>query len=225
MRRSLLFSLLATVVVMAGCPSKPKNGECKTSDDCKEQAGFGKFCVEGRCQECGADTDCQAGFVCRSNKCIPRPECSQDADCGAGKTCQDGRCAAGTSSKIDCESDAQCPSGQACEAGHCAEKAPGGGGCGGEENAAHFGFDRSDLDSDARAALDKVASCLKGGKGGRVVIEGNCDERGTTEYNLHLGERRAESVRRYLVNLGLDPKSVKTTSYGKERPICSESTE
>jgi len=226
MRRSLLFSLTVTALFLAGCPSKPKDGECKTGDDCKDQQGYGKVCIEGRCQECGADTDCQAGFVCRENKCTPRPECSQDADCGAGKTCQDGRCTA--AAKPECENDAQCGSGQACEAGRCVAKAGGAeaaSACGGEENGVHFGFDSADLDTQARGTLEKVASCLKAAGGARVTVEGHCDERGTTEYNLHLGERRAEAVRKYLVNLGLDGKSVKTVSYGKERPVCSEQSE
>ncbi len=225
MRRSLLLSLSVTVLFLAGCPSKPKNGECKTSDDCKDQQGYGKVCVEGRCQECGADTDCQAGFVCRQNKCTPRPECSQDADCGAGKSCQDGRCVA-AEAKAECETDAQCGAGKACEAGRCVAKAGAAGAeCGGEENAVHFAFDKADLDAQARGILDKAASCLKAASGARVTVEGHCDERGTTEYNLHLGERRAEAVRKYLVNLGVPAKSVKTTRSGEERPLCTEHTE
>ncbi len=227
MRRSLLLSLTVTAMFLAACPSKPKNGECKSSDDCKDQQGYGKVCVEGRCQECGADTDCQAGFVCRQNKCVPRPECSQDADCGAGKTCQDGRCVA-AASKAECENDAQCGSGQACEGGRCVSKAGGAGAaaaCGGEDNSVHFAFDKADLDSDARSTLEKVASCLKSAGGARVTVEGNCDERGTTEYNLHLGERRAEAAKKYLVNLGVPAGKLKTVSYGKEKPVCTESNE
>jgi peptidoglycan-associated lipoprotein len=228
MRRSLLLSLSVTVLFLAGCPSKPKNGECKSSDDCKEQQGYGKICVQGRCQECGADNDCQAGFVCRENKCTPRPECSQDADCGAGKSCREGRCTA-AAAQTECDSDAQCGPGRGCEAGRCVAKqasaAAAAPSCGGEVNAVHFGFDRADLDGEARSTLEKVASCLKAVKGARVTVEGHADERGTTEYNLHLGERRAESVRKYLANLGLDQKSIKATSYGKERPLCNEHTE
>ena len=59
----------------------------------------------------------------------------------------------------------------------------------------------------------------------RVNIEGNCDERGTREYNLALGARRANAVKEYLVSLGVAASRVETISYGKERPICSESTE
>jgi peptidoglycan-associated lipoprotein len=70
-----------------------------------------------------------------------------------------------------------------------------------------------------------MVSCLKQAGNVPLVVEGHADQRGTTEYNLHLGERRAESVRKYLVNLGVDAKSAKATSYGKERPVCTESTE
>ncbi|HVI75928.1 MAG TPA: OmpA family protein [Anaeromyxobacteraceae bacterium] len=229
MRRLFLLSLCMATLVSAGCPSKPKNGECKSSDDCKEQQGYGKVCVQGRCQECGADTDCQAGFVCRDNKCAPRPECSQDADCGAGKACQAGRCVA-AAPKPECESDAQCGTNQLCQAGKCVAKpAPTGAeaaaACSGEEHAVRFAFNKADLDTEARGILDGMAQCLKQAGNVPLTVEGHCDERGTTEYNLHLGERRAEAVKKYLVNLGLDAKSLKAVSYGKERPVCNESTE
>ena len=230
MRRLFLLSLCLTALVSAGCPSKPQNGECKTSDDCKEQQGYGKVCVQGRCQECGVDTDCQAGFVCRDNKCAPRPECTQDADCGAGKACQAGRCIAAAAPKPECEGDAQCGANQTCQAGKCVAKAAPTGAeaaaaCSGEAHAVHFAFDKSDLDTEARGILDGMASCLKDAGGVALTVEGHCDERGTTEYNLHLGERRAEAVKKYLVNLGLDAKTLKTISFGEERPVCSESTE
>jgi peptidoglycan-associated lipoprotein len=222
MRRVLLISLSVALMSLAGCGSKPKNGECKSNDECKDQQAYGKVCVEGHCQECGADTDCQAGFVCRQNKCLPRPECSADSDCGAGKSCQDGRCVAGAAN--ECTSDGDCGTGKGCEAGRCVTKSDAASSaCGGEENAVRFGFDRADLDEASRATLDKIAQCLKSAKG--ATVEGHCDERGTTEYNLHLGERRAEAVRKYLGNLGVPMKSLKTTSYGQERPLCTERTE
>ena len=83
-------------------------------------------------------------------------------------------------------------------------------------------FPRSDK---ARGTLDKMASCLKDARGARILVEGNCDERGTAEYNIQLGQRRAEAVKRYLVNLGLDAGAIRTTSYGKEKPVCTEHNE
>src|SRR5512140_1323100 len=118
MRRILLVSCSLVALSLAACSSKPKNGECSNSDDCKDQQGYGKVCVQGRCQECGIDTDCQAGFVCRENKCQPRPECSQDTDCGAGRACQAGKCIA-AAPKAECETDVQCGAGRACQSGRC----------------------------------------------------------------------------------------------------------
>ncbi len=81
-----------------------------------------------------------------------------------------------------------------------------------------FGYDRSDLTSDARSTLERQAQWLSQYQNVNIVIEGHADERGTREYNLALGERRATSVRNYLVALGVSPTRVRTISYGKERP-------
>lgn len=80
-----------------------------------------------------------------------------------------------------------------------------------------FGFDSSDLSSESREVLDRQADCMKQ-HSFKVVVEGHCDERGTREYNLALGERRANSARNYLLSKGLDSERVSTVSYGKERP-------
>ena len=81
-----------------------------------------------------------------------------------------------------------------------------------------FGYDRSDLDSDALELLQDQVAWLKQNSDVSVTIEGHCDERGTREYNLALGEKRAQSVKNYLVGLGINPDRVSTISYGKERP-------
>jgi peptidoglycan-associated lipoprotein len=81
-----------------------------------------------------------------------------------------------------------------------------------------FDFDKSDLRPDARAQAQKWAEFLKKYPQDTVTIEGNCDDRGTREYNLALGERRASAAKRFLVTLGIDAKRVATISYGKERP-------
>jgi peptidoglycan-associated lipoprotein len=83
-----------------------------------------------------------------------------------------------------------------------------------------FGFDSADLSAEARTALEKQAAWLKKFGGVRIVIEGHCDERGTREYNLALGERRANASKDYLVALGINPARIKTISYGKERPAA-----
>ncbi|WP_264663993.1 peptidoglycan-associated lipoprotein Pal [Azospirillum fermentarium] len=88
-----------------------------------------------------------------------------------------------------------------------------------------FGFDRSDLSAEARATLDRQAQWLKTYGNVNVTIEGHADERGTREYNLALGERRANAVKKYLVAQGINTARVKTISYGKERPAVVGSGE
>lgn len=82
----------------------------------------------------------------------------------------------------------------------------------------YFDFDKSDLRDDAKASLREHAETLRANPGLLVLIEGHCDERGTEEYNIALGERRATRVREYLVELGVDPSILKTISYGETQP-------
>lgn len=89
----------------------------------------------------------------------------------------------------------------------------------------YFDFDKSFIREDATPSLQKVADYMKKNKDARIRIEGNCDERGTSEYNMALGDRRANSARKYLMALGIDGKRLSTVSYGKERPACAEHTE
>ncbi|ODS53728.1 MAG: peptidoglycan-associated lipoprotein [Acidobacteria bacterium SCN 69-37] len=89
----------------------------------------------------------------------------------------------------------------------------------------HFAYDSSDLDDTARASLQKNATWLQRWTSTRVTVEGHADSRGTSEYNLALGERRAASVRDYLASLGVEAARMATVSLGEERPLCSEETE
>lgn len=88
-----------------------------------------------------------------------------------------------------------------------------------------FGYDRFDLTPEARAILERQAAWLRQYPGVQVLIAGNCDERGTREYNLALGARRAAAARDYLVGLGISANRMQTVSYGKERPIDPRSVE
>jgi len=81
-----------------------------------------------------------------------------------------------------------------------------------------FNYDSFELDSDAQELLQDQVAWLKQHSGVSVIIEGHCDERGTREYNLALGEKRAQSVKNYLIGLGISSDRVSTISYGKERP-------
>jgi peptidoglycan-associated lipoprotein len=94
-----------------------------------------------------------------------------------------------------------------------------------EVRDAYFDLDKADIRPDARAALSKTADFLKNYPRFKVAIEGHCDERGSTEYNLGLGDRRATAVKQYLVSLGIAADRISTVSYGKEKPFCMESNE
>ncbi len=84
----------------------------------------------------------------------------------------------------------------------------------------YFDFDKYNLRDDARRQLDANADILRNNPGMNIVIEGHCDERGTDEYNLALGERRAQAAREYLIRLGIDASRINVLSYGEERPVA-----
>jgi len=94
-----------------------------------------------------------------------------------------------------------------------------------EVRDAYFDFNKADIRPDAREALAKTADLLRNYPQFKVTIEGHCDERGSTEYNLVLGDRRAAAVKSYLVSLGISADRMNTVSYGKEKPFCTESNE
>jgi peptidoglycan-associated lipoprotein len=89
----------------------------------------------------------------------------------------------------------------------------------------HFAFDKADINPEDAKILDASAAYLKGNPDQLVLIEGHCDERGTNEYNLALGERRAKAAMNYLVSNGVAAARITTISYGKERPLCTQKNE
>ncbi len=88
----------------------------------------------------------------------------------------------------------------------------------------YFEFDQARISTDMQALVSNNADYMKDNPGTVIVIEGNCDERGTNEYNLALAERRAINVKEYMVNLGILPQRIRTVSYGEERPLFTESS-
>ncbi len=94
-----------------------------------------------------------------------------------------------------------------------------------ENEDIHFDFDKYYIRPDAAEILKKKAQWLKEHPEVHLLIEGHCDERGTEEYNLALGERRANSAKEFLVSLGIDPKRISIISYGEERPVDPRSCE
>jgi peptidoglycan-associated lipoprotein len=231
---------LAALAVLTGCP--PKFPNCKTDEHCKEaENNEGKLvCILGQCQECGRDEDCPAGKICKFNKCEVKPQCLADADCTGGLVCRAQKCVpectrneeCGANMKcegvrcvpaLECSADADCKEGKVCENNKCIVKV-----AAAVEKACdivtiHFEFDKYEITSESRSALEKNADCMKQKGVKNLVIEGNCDERGTTEYNMSLGLNRANAAKKFLQNLGV--KNVKAISYGKERPVCTQSSE
>jgi peptidoglycan-associated lipoprotein len=236
-RRSWLVGVGALgLLLLTGCP--PAYPKCDSDENCKEHK---EFCVNGQCRECATDQNCKPGFVCQDNACKPKPECTDDAACGAGRKCDSGKCVAkGCAQDGDCGPNARCTnnvctpntcatsddcrSGEECQAGVCVKGAAvGAKAC--NWTPVHFGFDLSSLDSEARTQLDTLAPCIKKAQVKKVVLEGNTDDRGTEEYNLQLSIRRASSVKKYLVDLGVSPAILETVGYGKLRPAVQGNTE
>lgn len=89
----------------------------------------------------------------------------------------------------------------------------------------YFDFDKYDVTDDAKPTLKALADYLIKSKPGSILIEGHCDERGTSEYNLALGEKRALSTKKYLVSFGVSSSWLETISYGEEKPLCAGKTE
>jgi peptidoglycan-associated lipoprotein len=102
-------------------------------------------------------------------------------------------------------------------------------GLGPEENGilkdVHFGFDSAEIDAGERAVLSQNADWLRSNGRAKIEVEGHCDSRGTIEYNLSLGAKRAKSVKDALVGLGVSADRVSTISYGKELPLCQEESD
>jgi peptidoglycan-associated lipoprotein len=241
MRTLKLTTLAALALVAAGC--KPDYPKCQNDDHCKEH---GEICIQGQCRECGEDGQCKEGYVCRDYTCMVKPECVASADCPQAQKCRAGKCTPECEVAQDCANPNQkcvnnacvaqdfcldnsnCGETEECRAGRCEPKAMSVASASGEPavdwsqcqlKPVHFEFNDYSLTGDGRGALDYNADCLKNRADlKRITIEGHCDERGTEEYNLALGEKRANAVRKYLVDLGVDAARMKTLSFGKEKP-------
>jgi len=89
----------------------------------------------------------------------------------------------------------------------------------------YFDFDKALIRDDQASVIQSNADAIKSNSSWRVTLEGNCDERGTNEYNIALGDKRARVIHDYLVNLGVDPARLNVMSFGEEKPVCSEHDE
>ena len=230
----VLFTFSSMLLFLAGCP--PKYPKCDNDEHCKEK----EYCVKGLCQQCRDTKDCPAGQMCNKGRCDPIPGyCESSAQCPAGQACVNNRCGP-CSSDAECGGQARCVNGKCLQPGQCAtdEDCPENHECqngscvapppqtvGGTDPCSkmgltplptvYFDFDEFVLSSESTRALQDAINCLKKVSGRKVRLEGHCDPRGTEEYNLALGDRRARSVYRYLLRLGAPRSVMRTVSKGK----------
>lgn len=228
----VLTAMLPLALAAGGCPgSGPVYPKCEKDDQCKKDkagADVNEYCLFGECQQCAQDAHCASGERCNRGRC--EVSCATDDQCGAGQICEQSACV-----QAQCSESDPCAAGQRCTNGRCQTLRTTGPtptsvkdltslSCSREQTVT-FEYNASDLRPDAREALDTFAKCMNQNASWRLTVAGHADERGTTEYNLQLGERRAGSVRDYLARLGVDRARIRTISYGEERPVDSSGTE
>jgi peptidoglycan-associated lipoprotein len=189
-RGTCLFGLVCVCMVAACGPDYPK---CDTDEDCQK----GEFCINNLCQQCRNNADCPAGQRCASGACEAIPGyCNSSADCGPGKVCENNTCVGARKPPPPAAAPTTVSSG--CELG-----------------PAYFDYDSSTLSDSARDQLSRNASCMRERSARGVHLTGLTDPRGTEEYNLALGERRAQSAQQYMKSLGADG-DVSYSSMGEE---------
>ena len=188
-----LCAVAAPAALLAGCgPTYPN---CDTDEQCHE----GEFCVNGRCEDCRDDSHCPEGQQCDSGACAPIPGwCNSDRMCASDEMC-------------DLATNRCVPRPVVADVPDVVTTPPP---C--ELEAAYFGFDEDTLDGTATSVLDRDRSCMTERGYAAIQITGMCDPRGTEEYNMALGDRRARVVRDHLQRLGLSRSSMTTRSVGEE---------
>ena len=184
-------TLLASSLAIGCGPEYPN---CGDDGDCHE----GEFCVNGLCQMCRSDADCQPGQACVGGRCDPIPGyCQSAADCPPGQECQNNRCMAPVTSGEQLDGDPT-------SAGPCTLQ------------VIFFAFDADELDASARNGIQANVSCMRERGLSGLHLTGHCDPRGTEEYNLALGDRRARAVLQYMTSLGVERDSLGVSSMGEE---------
>ncbi|MGM0578523.1 MAG: OmpA family protein [Myxococcota bacterium] len=218
----------------------PKYPNCDNDEHCESH---NQVCVDGQCRDCRDDSqcnqvdpcmECTADYVCaRKAGC-----CKSDLDCPGGRCWKAEGAETGTCGG-ECQTDEHCPDNQKCEGGECVPAGcyddsgcPAGQQCKDGECVAmdcemktiYFDFDEYAIRLDQEDKVAHNAKCIEDiGRSHRLA--GHCDERGSDEYNLALGQRRANAVKKAYVQLGVNDDLLSTISYGEEMPVCTEHTE
>jgi peptidoglycan-associated lipoprotein len=203
--RHVSLTAVLCLAFAAGCP--PKYPKCSNDKDCHEK----EYCVNGQCQQCRSDGDCNGG-KCNAGRCeqpaAQSMACTDDSQCPAGQSCIGGQCK-------PCTADDQCGEGGKCNAGRCQRA----GANEGAPNAkctleqVYFDFNESALTTEATSAIDRDVDCIKK-TNHSVTLTGRTDPRGTEEYNLALSDKRAQAVKSRMQQLGVS-QSMKTNARGE----------
>jgi peptidoglycan-associated lipoprotein len=189
---------LCSLVLGLGSACGPTYPNCGEDSECHQ----GEYCVNGRCQLCRGDADCPTGQSCASGRCEPTAGyCTSAGQCQDGEECRENRCTRVASTQTDLPP----PTG---------EDPPGASPC--DIAAVYFEFESNDLGASTRDQLQTVARCMRERNYAHLHLTGACDPRGTEEYNLALGDRRARAVRDYLQSLGVEPGKLSVSSTGEE---------
>ncbi|MEZ4468357.1 MAG: peptidoglycan-associated lipoprotein Pal [bacterium] len=244
--RGFLQALFLGAVGLVATACGPTYPKCENDEHCAEK---GEYCLNGRCQQCRENSQCEgAGMECASGRCQRRAGyCDESVSCPGNQKCRDNECGAECLDNSECTGNTYCSGGSCIEKPECGEGADNptcpagsecvggrcqvsltdcsGGGANGGGGAVYFDYDRHNIKPNQRGKLDAIAACLKGDNTAPMRIEGHCDERGTEEYNLALGERRADAARRYLQSKGVDAGRLSTVSFGENRPAANGSNE
>jgi peptidoglycan-associated lipoprotein len=217
-----VLALLAFFAVMAaeGCGGV-KYPACENDEQCNDDGHKG-VCMALKCVECRDDKGCPTGQACQMGACSEIPGyCDDTHACPSGSTCgSDNRChapkTAAATPFVECDDTKVCGKGTHCENGHCVAPPSGGPGCT-DFPSPRFDYESPDLRGEARQTLDRLAQCLTKGtlKGSQVLLTGHCDSRGEQEFNMSLGDNRAEAVKAYLVGLGVSGDQIRTSSRGE----------
>jgi Cys-rich repeat protein len=247
MKNTVLHGCLGALILVAMAGCKPDYPACDTDKDCKGK----EFCVARKCQQCRDTRDCAEGQQCAAGRCSAvGGYCKDASQCAEGEICKSNRCQS-------CNLDSQCPTGKLCMTGRCSVPQ-----CTKDENCAqdqecvhglcvgsqkmgakkppcdletvYFDFDKSTLTSAATSTLAQNVTCLRKTEMS-VSLVGRADPRGTTEYNMALSDRRAQSVKDYLTRSGiggsrlsvvprgaLDATGTSETGWAKDRRVDSE---
>jgi peptidoglycan-associated lipoprotein len=232
--RNIMFFLSLGALTINFTACKPEYPNCETDEHCAEQ---GQVCVGNLCKSCRDDSQCtEPGKRCSQNECVYRlgycdaqracpgsqkcrdnkcgPQCLGNNECDANEFCDSGSCA----TKPECGPNADktdCAEGYDCVSGRCKRRLVS---CSLPEPI-YFDFRRAKIKRSQVSKLESLAECFKAGNVRAITLAGHADEPGDEEYNIGLGQERAEAVQAYLKRLGAsDSVFSSPTSYGENRP-------